>query len=157
MRPQSPSGRPFCGPAHPGRLDYKDLVDLRQAVTLRTLAGRALGTVDVTGATSIAELKQAARAALAAAAVKESGGEADEADEEVSEEVDEEADGEASEGVDEMVDGMVDGMSEVEAKRKLKEMLRDAGPRKRSRSGGAAWDDRSDPDAPPSPPSPGAV
>jgi len=154
MRPQSPSGRPFCGPAHPGRLDYKDLVDLRQAVTLRTLAGRALGTVDVTGATSIAELKQAARAALAAAAAKESGGEADE---EVSEEVDEEADGEASEGVDEMVDGMVDGMSEVEAKRKLKEMLRDAGPRKRSRSGGAAWDDRSDPDAPPSPPSPGAV
>ena len=143
----SPSrGRPFCGLAHPGRLDYKDLADLHQAVTLRTVDGRVLDTVDVTGATSIAELKQAARVALAtAAAAKEADGEADR-------EAEDEVDGEVSEEVDEMVDGM----SEVEAKRKLKEMLRDAG-RKRGRSGGAAWGDRSDLDEPHSPPSPGAV
>ena len=132
----SPSrGRPFCGLAHTGRLDYKDLVDLRQAVTLRTLDGRAFGTVDVTGATSIAELKQAARAAVATAAAAKEEGEADD-----------EADGEVSEEVDEMVDGM----SEAEAKLKLKEMLRDAGGRKRGRSGAA--------DTPPPPPTaPGAV
>ena len=125
-------GRPFCGLAHTGRLDYKDLVDLRQAVTLRTLDGRAFGTVDVTGATSIAELKQAARAALATAAATK--------------EADDEVDGEVSEEVDEMVDGM----SEAEAKLKLKEMLRDAGGRKRGRSGAA--------DTPPPPPTaPGAV
>ena len=82
-------------------------------MTLCALDGRALGTVEVTGATSIAELKLRARAALAAAAA---------------------------------TDEMVDGMSEVEAKRKLKEMLQDAGSRKCSRSGGAAWGDRSEPD-----------
>ena len=60
----------------------------------------------------IAELRQAARAALAAAAAA--------------------------------TDEMVDGMSEVEAKRKLKEILRDAGSRKCSRSGGTAWGDHSD-------------
>ena len=126
-------GRPFCGLAHTGRLDYKDLVDLRQAVTLRTLDGRAFGTVDVTGATSIAELKQAATAALATAAA------AKEADGEVDGEADDEVDGEVSEEVDEMVDEM----SEVDAKRKLKEMLRALAPalasaaagRKRGRSG----------------------
>ena len=137
----SPSrGRPFCGLAHTGRLDYKDLADLCQAVTLRTLDGRAFGTVDVTGATSIAELKQAATAALATAAA------AKEADGEVDGEADDEVDGEVSEEVDEMVDGM----SEAEAKLKLKEMLRDAGGRKRGRSGAA--------DTPPPPPTaPGAV
>ena len=124
-------GRPSCGLEHTGRLDYKDLADLCQAVTLRTLDGRAFGTVDVTGATSIAELKQAARAALATAAATK--------------EADDEVDGEVSEEVDEMVDGM----SEVDAKRKLKEMLRDTG-RKRSRSSAA--------DTPPPPPTaPGAV
>ena len=132
----SPSrGRPFCGLEHTGRLDYKDLADLCQAVTLRTLDGRAFGTVDVTGATSIAELKQAARAAVATAAAAKEEGEADD-----------EADGEVSEEGDEMVDEM----SEVDAKRKLKEMLRDAGGRKRSRSSAA--------DTPPPPPTaPGAV
>ena len=58
----------FCGLAHPGRLDYEHLADLRQAEAAAT-------------------------------------------------------------------DEMVDRMSEVEAKRKLKEILRGAGARKRSRSG----------------------
>ena len=69
-------------------------------MTLCALDGRALGTVEVTGATSIAELKLRARAALAAAAA---------------------------------TDEMVDGMSEVEAKRKLKEMLQDEQERSSSR------------------------
>ena len=106
----------------------------------RTRDGWALDTVEVTCTTSIAELKQAATAALATAAA------AKEADEEVDGEADDEVDGEVSEEVDEAVDGM----SEVEAKRKLKEMLRDAGGRKRGRSGAA--------DTPPPPPTaPGAV
>ena len=77
-----------------GRLDNASLASLRQRVTLRSLGGSALTAVDVSGATSIAELKEAAKAALAEAAA---------ADREVDE---------------------VDEMSEAEAKQLLKEMLR---------------------------------
>lgn len=92
-----------------GRLDYEDLASLRQSVTLRGLDGRKLDTVDVSGATSIAELKEMARAALARVAIAA-------ADREVDAEVD-----------------RVDGMTEDAAKQMLKEMLRD-GARKRGRS-----------------------
>ena len=48
-----------------GRVDYKDLAHLVLTVTLRdAVDGRELGKVKVTGATSIAELKESARAAL---------------------------------------------------------------------------------------------
>ena len=48
-----------------GRVDYKDLANLRLAVTLRdAVDGRELGKVNMTGATSIAELKESVRAAL---------------------------------------------------------------------------------------------
>ena len=48
-----------------GRVDYKDLAHLVLTVTLRdAIDDRELGTVDVTGATSIAELKESARAGL---------------------------------------------------------------------------------------------
>ena len=48
-----------------GRLDYKLLAHLELTVTLRdAIDGRELGKVKVTGATSIAELKESARAAL---------------------------------------------------------------------------------------------
>ena len=50
-----------------GRVDYKDLAHLVLTVTLRdAVDDRELGTVDVTGATSIADLKESARAALSA-------------------------------------------------------------------------------------------
>ena len=92
-----------------GRLDYEDLASLRQSVTLRGLDGRKLDTVDVSGATSIAELKEMARAALVRVAIVG-------ADREVDAEVD-----------------RVDGMTEDAAKQMLKEMLRD-GARKRGHS-----------------------
>ena len=48
-----------------GRLDYELLAHLALTVTLRdAVDGRELGKVKVTGATSIADLKKSARAAL---------------------------------------------------------------------------------------------
>ena len=51
-----------------GRLDYEELAALRQRITLSLLDGSTLETVDVTGATSIRELKRRAAAAFALAA-----------------------------------------------------------------------------------------
>ncbi|EOD17123.1 hypothetical protein EMIHUDRAFT_419416 [Emiliania huxleyi CCMP1516] len=51
-----------------GQLDFAALAALRQRVTLRTLDGNAIHTLELTGATSVQELKEAASTALAAAA-----------------------------------------------------------------------------------------
>ena len=51
-----------------GKLDYEDLAKLEQRVTLSLPDGSTLETVDVTGATSIRELKRRAAAAFALAA-----------------------------------------------------------------------------------------
>ena len=55
----------MCDPTS-GRLDYEQLAGLKMRVTVRSLEGNeVLDTVEVTGATSLHELKQAATAALA--------------------------------------------------------------------------------------------
>jgi hypothetical protein len=54
-----------------GRLNYAELASLRQCVVLRSLNGKTLQTVDVTGGTSVFDLKKAATVALAEAAADE--------------------------------------------------------------------------------------
>ena len=93
-----------------GRLNYQELTALRQRVTLRSLDGTILHSLEVSGGTPILELKQVASAALAKTAADK-------------------AEAMAAAASD---NKKVDEMPEAKAKQLLKELLR-----KRKHSGEA--------------------